>query len=107
MAMVFLITYGFFGIELVACELDDCFGDDPSDFDALGHARHCFEDCYISIYKLDGESWAQRLHERVRLGLFSEAVAQQSFLDAYRWSGQEGSYMTPSSSTTSLTDFTE
>lgn len=31
--VVFLITYGFFGLEIVAIELDNPFGDDANDFD--------------------------------------------------------------------------
>jgi len=32
---VFLLTYGFVGLETVAIELDDPFGDDENDFDAM------------------------------------------------------------------------
>jgi predicted membrane chloride channel (bestrophin family) len=31
--MVFLLTYGFVGLETVSIELDNPFGDDPNDFD--------------------------------------------------------------------------
>ena len=30
--VIFLLTYGFMGLELVAIELDDPFGNDPNDF---------------------------------------------------------------------------
>jgi predicted membrane chloride channel (bestrophin family) len=63
--IVFLITFGFFGLEYVAMELADVFGDDPSDMDDLGHAQLAFEDCYITIYKLDGEAWARKLRHSV------------------------------------------
>lgn len=46
-------------------EISDCFGDDPCDFDDLGHAQLCFEDIYVSIYKLDGQEWAQKLRLRL------------------------------------------
>ncbi|EEC44724.1 predicted protein [Phaeodactylum tricornutum CCAP 1055/1] len=65
LTIIFLITFGFVGLEMVAMELSDCFGDDPSDFDDLGHAQMCFEDIYISIYKLDGEPWARKLRTRL------------------------------------------
>uniref|UniRef100_A0A7S4R163 Bestrophin homolog n=2 Tax=Ditylum brightwellii TaxID=49249 RepID=A0A7S4R163_9STRA len=39
MLMIFFITYGYLGLEYVAMELDDPFGDDPNDFDDLGLAR--------------------------------------------------------------------
>lgn len=32
---VFLLTYGFMGLEVVAIELDNPFGDDENDFDNL------------------------------------------------------------------------
>ena len=32
---VFLLTYGFVGLELVAIEMDNPFGDDDNDFDNL------------------------------------------------------------------------
>lgn len=63
--IIFLITFGFFGLEFVAMELADVFGDDPSDFDNLGHAQATFEDCYIAVYNLDGEAWARRLRKKV------------------------------------------
>jgi predicted membrane chloride channel (bestrophin family) len=30
--MVFVLTYGFIGLEVVAIELDNPFGNDPNDF---------------------------------------------------------------------------
>ena len=30
--VIFLLTYGFVGLELVAIELDNPFGNDPNDF---------------------------------------------------------------------------
>jgi predicted membrane chloride channel (bestrophin family) len=37
--LIFFITYGFIGLEYVAMELDDPFGEDPNDFDDLGMAQ--------------------------------------------------------------------
>lgn len=65
LVLVFLITYGFLGLEFVAMELTDCFGDDPSDLDKFGGAEQCYEDCYLAIYKCDGREWAKRLREGV------------------------------------------
>lgn len=31
--MVFVLTYGFIGLEICAIEMDDPFGDDENDFD--------------------------------------------------------------------------
>jgi len=63
--MIVLITYGFAGLECVAMELSDCFGEDPSDLDNHGHAEQCFEDCYMAVYKIDGKPAAQRLRQTV------------------------------------------
>ena len=46
-------------------QLSDPFGDDPVDFDNLGYAQLCFEDCYISVFKIDGKEWAHKLRSRV------------------------------------------
>jgi hypothetical protein len=53
------------GLEFVAMELSDCFGEDSSNLYYLGHAQVCFEDCYIAVYKFDGYKWARNLHEKV------------------------------------------
>lgn len=37
--IVFILTFGFKGLEAVAMELDDPFGDDPNDFDNLAMAE--------------------------------------------------------------------
>lgn len=54
------------------------FGDDPSDLDNLGWAEQCFEDCYVSIYKVDGHEWALKLREAIeeksRCVLLTETV---------------------------------
>jgi len=81
--MIFLITYGFCGLEFVACEIADPFGDDPSDFDDLGHAQMCFEDAYVAIYKLDGERWARRLRRKV-MGCMVRGSALDQFSKSYR-----------------------
>ena len=38
---VFILTYGFIGIELISIELDDPFGDDPNDLDVMAMAQVC------------------------------------------------------------------
>ena len=69
---VMFITAGYFGLEEVAMELSDVFGNDFSDIDDLGLANQCFEDCYIAIYKIDGEEAARELRKRVVGRLSSE-----------------------------------
>ena len=39
LCVIFLTTFGFIGLEYVCIELDDPFGNDPSDFDDLGMAQ--------------------------------------------------------------------
>lgn len=68
--IVFLITFGFLGCEIVAAQLADPFGDDTVDFDDLGHAQVAMEDCYIAVFKTDGPQAAKDLYKRlVRRGL--------------------------------------
>ena len=43
---LFLMTYGFIGIELISIELDDPFGDDPNDLDVMAMAQVC-STCYF------------------------------------------------------------
>ena len=66
MIVVFMTTFGFMGLEFVSMELSDPFGNDPSDFDDLGHAQLAMEDCYICIYRLDGKAWAKALRKRLK-----------------------------------------
>jgi predicted membrane chloride channel (bestrophin family) len=60
---VFFITYAFVGLELVAIELDDPFGDDDIDFAVKKLALVTFQDIYIFIYDADGEDGSKSLHE--------------------------------------------
>ena len=55
MMVIFIITFGFLGLEIVSMELSDPFGDDPSDFDELGEASFDYDsngniDCGVSIF---------------------------------------------------------
>lgn len=64
--MMFVITYGFLGLEYVSLELDDPFGDDPIDFDDMGMAEIAFEDIYTTISMCDGEEKALELRRRIK-----------------------------------------
>lgn len=37
--IIFLLTYGFMGLESVCIDMSDPFGDDPTDFDQVNLAR--------------------------------------------------------------------
>jgi putative membrane protein len=71
--LIFFVTFGFVGLEFVAVEFDDPFGDDPNDFDCLGLARVVFEDLYICIYDIDGQHAADTL----RRGVEAKTVHRQ------------------------------
>jgi predicted membrane chloride channel (bestrophin family) len=62
---VFLLTYGFVGLELVSIELDNPFGDDENDFDNLALAKSCMEDVYLIVYDTDGYESARALRQKM------------------------------------------
>mmetsp|Transcript_28918 Transcript_28918/g.43673 ORF Transcript_28918/g.43673 Transcript_28918/m.43673 type:complete len:369 (+) Transcript_28918:106-1212(+) len=62
---IFILTFGFMGLEYVSIELDNPFGEDDNDFDNLGMAYTAFEDTYLTILELDGMDWTDRLHRRL------------------------------------------
>lgn len=63
--VVFIITYGFMGLETVSMELDNPFGDDDNDFDNLEMAYISFEDTYLLIGSIDGPEYADRLRAKM------------------------------------------
>ena len=78
---VFIITYGFIGLETVAIELDDPFGSDPNDFDNEGMAEKAYEDVYLTIYHVDGSSWADKLRLRMHHQYDNtKLITEQSYL---------------------------
>jgi len=66
-AAVFIITYGFLGLETCAIELDNPFGADPNDLNNLALAHTCIEDVYLTILDVDGLEFAGRLRQRMHL----------------------------------------
>jgi predicted membrane chloride channel (bestrophin family) len=62
---VFLFTYGFIGLEIVAIDLDDPFGSDDNDFDNMAAAVSVFEDAYLAILDVDGAEWVDKLRLRM------------------------------------------
>jgi predicted membrane chloride channel (bestrophin family) len=61
--IVFFITYAFIGLEFVAIELDDPFGDDDIDFDVEDLAFITVQDIYIFIYDTDGKKDSKSLYD--------------------------------------------
>ena len=82
--LIFFVTFGFVGLEFVAVEFDDPFGDDDNDFDCLGLARVVFEDLYITIYDVDGQHAADALRRGVesstahRRGIKTKSLSSSS-----------------------------
>lgn len=64
-AVLFLLTYGFMGLELVSIELDDPFGRDANDFDCVAYARVVLEDTFLMIYDTDGAEHADIVSRRM------------------------------------------
>jgi predicted membrane chloride channel (bestrophin family) len=63
--VIFILTFGFMGLEIISIELDDPFGDDANDFDNLGMAFTAFEDNYLMIYAIDGPEYADKLRAKM------------------------------------------
>ncbi|GAX22612.1 hypothetical protein FisN_14Hh245 [Fistulifera solaris] len=76
----FVLTYGFVGLELVAIELDDPFGDDANDFNNLAVAKIAFEDTYLTILDVDGMAAADRLRHRMEDPNLVQVVSEESWL---------------------------
>jgi predicted membrane chloride channel (bestrophin family) len=64
--IVFLLTYGFVGLEVVSIELDNPFGNDANDFNNSAMAVETYEDCYLTILDVDGPDWTDKLHARMQ-----------------------------------------
>jgi predicted membrane chloride channel (bestrophin family) len=78
---VFLLTYGFMGLEMVAIELDNPFGNDPNDFDNAGLALACYEDTYLTILDVDGREAADNLRMKMHCNSNEEVLpTEQSWL---------------------------
>jgi predicted membrane chloride channel (bestrophin family) len=77
---IFLMTYGFIGLEIVAIDLDDPFGSDANDFDNMASATCVFEDAYLAIRDVDGEEWVDRLRQKM-----NEEASEAGQVDEYAW----------------------
>ena len=71
---IFVLTFGFMGLEYVAIELDNPFGEDDNDFDNLGMAYTAFEDTYLTILDTDGPEWTERLRTKMNPKLQKQAL---------------------------------
>lgn len=67
--IIFIITYGFVGLELISIEIDDPFGQDPNDFDVGAMAKVVYQDIAIFIKDVDGEEAAEEIKNSINAGL--------------------------------------
>ena len=65
--LVFIVTYGFMGIEIVCMDLDDPFGSDATDLPVMAQANEVFEDAYLMIQDIDGFAAASRLRSKMKV----------------------------------------
>lgn len=63
--LVFIMTYGFMGLEIVSTNLDDPFGSDPSDLPVIEQMKELMEDVMLMISQVDGLDAAMRLRGRI------------------------------------------
>jgi predicted membrane chloride channel (bestrophin family) len=73
LVVIFFLTFGYIGLEVVSVELDDPFGDDPNDFNNLAMAQVVVEDAFLMIKTIDGEEYCDKL--RARLNMNKDTVA--------------------------------
>eukprot|EP00956_Cyclotella_meneghiniana_P013473 scaffold19525_cov68-Cyclotella_meneghiniana.AAC.7 len=64
--LVFIMTYGFMGLELVSTSLDDPFGSDPSDLPVISMMNELNEDIFLMISRTDGLDAALRLRDKMK-----------------------------------------
>ena len=63
--LVFIMTYGFMGLEIVSTNLDDPFGSDPSDLPVIEQMKELMEDVMLMISQVDGLDAAMQLRSRI------------------------------------------
>ena len=73
---IFIITYGFVGLELIAMEIDDPFGEDPNDFDVGIMSQTVYSDILLLIRDVDGLESENEIRETISSGL--KSVIQSS-----------------------------
>jgi predicted membrane chloride channel (bestrophin family) len=63
---IFLLTYGFLGLNATSVEMDDPFGNDANDFDVAAYAQFAVDDVLILIHDADGEEWSDSLMYKIQ-----------------------------------------
>ena len=75
-ALIFLMTYGFMGIELLFVEIDNPFAEDPNDLPLTEEARAAGEDVILSLWHLDGRQAAEQLKAQFSTSYFANGYSE-------------------------------
>jgi predicted membrane chloride channel (bestrophin family) len=65
LVVTIFLTYGFVGLQRIAEELDDPFGNDQNDFNNIAMAQDTFDDVYMMIDNCDGRESADMLRTEI------------------------------------------
>lgn len=65
--LIFVITSGFLGLELVVMEIEDPFGLDPNDLNDVGRVKDSMENVLFALYQIDGRPQAAKLRKTFRV----------------------------------------
>jgi predicted membrane chloride channel (bestrophin family) len=65
LVVTIFLTYGFVGLQRIAEELDDPFGNDQNDFNNIAMAQDTFDDVYMMIDGCDGKEYAEMLRSEI------------------------------------------
>ena len=76
--VIFVITFGFIGMEFVSIQMDDPFGNDENDFNNLALAQMAFEDAYLAIQDVDGVEWADKLRSAMCPRIVNDKLATEN-----------------------------
>mmetsp|Transcript_33193 Transcript_33193/g.39757 ORF Transcript_33193/g.39757 Transcript_33193/m.39757 type:complete len:206 (+) Transcript_33193:2-619(+) len=63
MFMIFILTYGFLGLEYVSVEMSDPFANDDNDYDILVMGQRVYENISIALLDCDGQEAVENLRE--------------------------------------------
>jgi hypothetical protein len=90
--IVFFITYGFIGLDLVSIEMDDPFGNKPNDFNIEVYAKNTYRDILVCIRDIDGEKAARKvgksLKDTLREEILKNVQNHNQFTRINEWGGR-------------------
>jgi len=90
--IVFFITYGFIGLDLVSIEIEDPFGNKPNDFNIEVYAKNTYRDILVCIRDIDGEKAARKvgksLKDTLREEIMKNVQNHNQFTRVNEWGGR-------------------